>query len=154
MKKLLLVALSVTVGSFVFAGVARAHHGDANRYNEEVTTISGAVVELQMINPHSIIVMDVDEGGKKVRWQAELGGPQQLMRQFGWTKSTIKPGDKISITGRRAKSGAPYMNLTERANIVNADTGKELFRTANYGQPAGAAEAPAPAGRGSAPNNQ
>ena len=151
MKKLLLVALSVTVGSLVFAGVARAHHGDANRYNEEVVSITGAVVELQMVNPHSIIVMDVEEGGKKVRWQAELGGPQQLIRQFGWSKSTIKPGDKITITGRRAKSGAPYMNLTERANIVNADTGKELFRTANYGQPAGAPAEGAPAGRGGTP---
>ena len=151
MKKLLLVALSVTVGSLVSAGVARAHHGDANRYNEEVVSITGSVVELQMVNPHSIIVMDVDESGKKVRWQAELGGPQQLIRQFGWSKSTIKPGDKITITGRRAKSGAPYMNLTERANIVNADTGKELFRTANYGQPAGAPAEGAPAGRGGAP---
>ena len=149
MKKLLLVALWVTVGSLAFDGVARAHHGDANRYNEEVTTITGSVVELQMINPHSIIVMDVEDGGKKVRWQAELGGPQQLQRQFGWSKSTIKSGDKITITGRRAKSGAPYMNLTERANIVNADTGKELFRTANYGQPAEAAPA---AGRGGTTN--
>jgi hypothetical protein len=157
MKKLLLVALSVAMGSLVLTGVARAHHGDANRYNEDVVTITGTVVELQMINPHSIIVLDVDESGKKVRWQAELGGPQQLARQFGWSKSTIKSGDKITITGRRAKSGAPYMNLTERANIVMADTGKELFRTANYGQPAGAPAEPAPAagrGRGGAPTNQ
>jgi hypothetical protein len=26
--------------------------------------------------------------------------------------------------------------LTERANIVLTDTGKEIFRTANYGEPA------------------
>ena len=149
MKKMLFVALSVAIGSLVLTGVARAHHGDANRYNEEAVTITGAVVELQMINPHSIIVMDVEEGGKKVRWQAEMGGPQQLTRQFGWSKSTIKSGDKITITGRRAKSGAPYMNLTERANIVMADTGKELFRTANFGQPADAPQEGAPAaGRG------
>ena len=42
--------------------------------------------------------------------------------------------DKITVSGRQAKSGAPYMNLTERANIVMTDSGKEIFRTANYGQ--------------------
>ena len=28
------------------------------------------------------------------------------------------------------------MNLTERANVVLTDSGKEIFRTENYGQPA------------------
>jgi hypothetical protein len=38
------------------------------------------------------------------------------------------------------KNGAPYINLTERANIVLADGGQEIFRTANFGDPAPAAE--------------
>lgn len=115
---------------------AWAHHGDADRYVQTVTTVTGTVVEVQMVNPHSHIVLDVDEGGKTVRWQAELGGPQQLIKQFGWTPNTLKAGTKITITGRRLKSGAPYMNLTERANIVLTDSGKEIFRTENFGQPA------------------
>jgi len=116
-----------------------AHHGDAGRYEENVTVMMGTVVELQLIDPHSIIVLDIpDEKGQPVRWQAELGGRTGLARGFGWTKNTLKPGDKITITGRRVKSGAPYINLTERANIVMTDTGKELFRTNNYEPPAAA----------------
>ena len=69
-------------------------------------------------------------------WQAELGGPQQLIKQFGWTPSTIKKGMKLTMIGRRLKSGAPYLNLTERANIVVTDTGKEIYRTENFGAPA------------------
>jgi hypothetical protein len=146
MKKSLLSALCVAVGSLILTGAAWAHHGDADRYNEESVTVTGTVVQVQFVNPHALIVFDVAEGGKNQRWQAELGGPQQLARQFGWTNRTLKVGDKITLTGRRAKSGAPYMNLTERANIVLADSGKELYRTQNYGQ---APEAPAPAaGRG------
>jgi len=118
------------------ASPARAHHGDADRYNQEVITVTGTVVEVQMVNPHAHIVFDVVEGGKTVRWQAELGGPQQLIKQFNWTPATIKPGMKLTMIGRRLKSGAPYMNLTERANIVVADTGKEIFRTPNFGEPA------------------
>ena len=78
-----------------------------------------------MVNPHAHIVFDVtDEGGKTVRWQAELGGPQQLTKQFGWTPLTVKKGMKLTMTGRRLKSGAPYLNLTERARIVVTDTGQ------------------------------
>jgi len=120
----------------LLASPAPAHHGDADRYNQEVITVTGTVVEVQMVNPHAHIVLDVEEGGKTVRWQAELGGPQQLIKQFAWTPSTLKKGMKLTMIGRRLKSGAPYLNLTERANIVATDTGKEIYRTANFGEPA------------------
>jgi hypothetical protein len=135
------VLFGVCLGLLVLSGSAAAHHGDAGRYIEEVITISGTVVELQMTNPHAHIVFDATEDGKTVRWQAELGGPQQLIRNFGWTPNTVKPGAKITLTGRRLKSGAPYINLTERARVVLDDTGKEIWKTANYGQPAPPPEA-------------
>ena len=111
-----------------------AHHGDAGRYEDNLTVLKGTVVDLQLITPHSIIVLDVtDETGKVVRWQAEMGARQNMIRDFGWTKDTLKVGDKITITGRKVKSGAAYMNLTDRANVVMTDSGKEIFRTNNYG---------------------
>jgi hypothetical protein len=136
-----------------------AHHGDAGRYDEAPVTLNGKIVELQMINPHSIIVIDVpDAGGKMTRWQAEMGGPNALSRGFGWTRNTLKPGDKVTLVGRRVKSGAPYMNLTERAYVYMTDSKKLLFRTANAELPAdvvvpegmGAAPPPAPAPAGAA----
>jgi hypothetical protein len=115
-----------------------AHHGDAGRYDENLVTLNGSVVELQMINPHSIIVLDVpDASGKIVRWQAEMGGPNALARGFGWTRNTLKPGDKITLMGRRVKSGAPYMNLTERAVVYLTDSKRLLFRTGNSELPPG-----------------
>ena len=124
-----------------------AHHGDAGRYDENLVTLNGSVVELQMTNPHSIIVLDVlDDSGKVVRWQAEGGGPNALARE-GWTRNTLKPGDKITLIGRRVKSGAPYMNLTERAVAYMTDSKKLLFRTGNSDLPPGVIEnRPAPAG--------
>jgi len=58
-----------------------------------------------------------------------------LIKNFGWNPNTVKPGMKIQFTGRRLKSGAPYINLTERANVVLSETGKEIWRTPNYGEP-------------------
>ena len=129
------IAASLLLNSIPFF----AHHGDAGRYEENVVVMTGTVVEVELVDPHSIIVLDIpNDKGQVVRWQAELGGRNALAKNFGWTKNTLKFGDKITITGRRVKSGAPYINLTEKANIVMTDRGKELFRTNNYELPAAA----------------
>ena len=122
----------ISLALILVAALALGHHGDAGRYEDNVMTLSGTVVDLQLVDPHSVIVFDVTEGGKTVRWQAELNGRAALSR-LGWTRNTLKPGDKIKMTGRKVKSGAPYMNLTDRSNIVLESTGKEIFRTDNYG---------------------
>jgi hypothetical protein len=143
--------MSVTFALILSAAAAPlwAHHGDAGRYDEALVTLNGSIVELQMINPHSIIVIDVPEaGGKSTRWQAEMGGPTALARGFGWTRNTLKPGDKVTLIGRRVKSGAPYMNLTERAIVYMTDNKKLLFRTANAELPPGVV---VPQGMGAAP---
>jgi hypothetical protein len=135
MNKNLFGPIGFVVVCLVSSGLLWAHHGDAGRYNEETIVITGTLVEVQMVNPHSLITFDVTGAdGKTVRWQAELGAAQQLTKQFGWNKNTMKIGEKLTITGRQAKNGAPYMNLTEKSNIVQTDTGKEIYRTANYGQ--------------------
>ena len=151
--KNLIFGVCLAAGLLAASEAAWAHHGDANRYNEDVIVVSGTLVEVQMINPHSLIAFDVTgPNGKTVRWQAELGGAQQLIKQFGWNKTTIKAGQKVAITGRQAKNGDPYLNLTERSNIVLTDTGKEIYRTPNYGLPPGveppARDAGAGGGRG------
>ena len=120
---------------------AFAHHGDAGRYEEKTVVMTGTVVEVQLVDPHSILVLDIpDDKGQVVRWQAELGGRTGLTKNFGWNKTTLKFGDKLTITGRRVKSGAPYINMTEKANIVMTDTGKEIFRTPNYEPPGAGAK--------------
>ena len=139
MKKMSFAAWCLGVGALVLAGPAWAHHGDAGRYIEDVVEVTGVVVETQLINPHSILVVDVaDPSGKTVRWQAEMGGAQQLIKT-GWT-TDVKPGVKVTLSGRRLKSGAPYMNLTERARVTLTDSGKVVMQNANYGQAAAAGQ--------------
>ena len=139
MKKSLLCAIALAAVSLV-PGSAWAHHGDAGRYNEDTVTLKGTVVQLVMVNPHALIVFDVNDNGKTTRWTAEMGGPQQLIKQFGWSPSTVKQGMPITLIGRVVKSGDPYMNLTERSQITMTESGKEIYRTANFGQAAPAAQ--------------
>jgi hypothetical protein len=130
----------VAVASIVAAVVAwmsaslLAHHGDAGRYEDKLTTVKGTVVELQLINPHSIVVLDADEdGGKVVRWRGEAGSATQL-KGWCWSKDVIKVGDRISMTGRRLKNGSPYMTLSENARVIDA-SGKVIYKGNDPGQP-------------------
>ena len=135
MKRISLFGASATVVLLAFSSAVSAHHGDAGRYIEEIVEVTGVVVETQLINPHSILVFDVTTEGETVRWQAELGGAQAFIR-MGWA-TKVKTGTRVTLEGRRLKSGAPYMNMTERARLVLTDTGEEMIRNRNYGEPAG-----------------
>jgi len=107
-----------------------AHHGDAGRFDESTVTLTGTVVAVQLVNPHASILFAVDDAtGAATTWQAELGSPRQLTTNFGWTRSTVVPGTRITVTGRPLKSGAPYINLTERARIVLSDTCSEIYHS-------------------------
>ena len=125
--------LCSSIASLFFVSAAIAHHGDAGRYEEEVTVMTGTVVALLFVNPHSRLIVDVtDESGVTVRWQAEFGNPNRMNREFGWHRNTLTPGDKVTLTGRLSKSGAPYINLTEHAQVVMTETGKQIFRSRNF----------------------
>jgi hypothetical protein len=128
MKNKVLQAGVLAAASLVMSASVLAHHGDAGRYDESAFVITGTIVEIKMTNPHSILVFDAaDSDGKAVRWQAEMSGGQALARQFNWNKDFPKIGDKITLTGRRVKNGAPYISMAKRANIVLTDSKKEIY---------------------------
>jgi len=99
-----------------------AHHGAAGYDSSKVTTLKGTVTDFRFQNPHAQILMDVkDSSGKTQNWILEAVGIATLSRN-GWTKSIIKPGDTITVTGNPTKTGSPAMRLTK---VVLAN-GKEL----------------------------
>jgi hypothetical protein len=124
LKSKLILAASI----FMSTHTAWTHHGDAGRFEEETTTIVGTVLALQLINPHSLIILSVEgEGGEAETWQAELGGPNQLTGRHGWNRATLVAGDEIYLTGRLLKSGEPFINLTERARIVKSNGCQQIY---------------------------
>jgi len=51
-----------------------------------------------------------DDSGKIVKWNGEFTNPGTLHRR-GWTKEMFKPGDPVTLSGNRAKYGAPVMRV-------------------------------------------
>jgi hypothetical protein len=87
------------------AGVALAHHSFAAFDVTTEKTISGTVKKFDYTNPHTWVWIDVsnDQGGVDT-WGFEGMSPNYLGRR-GWTRTTLKPGDKITVTFRPMKDG-------------------------------------------------
>lgn len=99
------------VGVLAAAGPVDAHHSNAMFDSEKQVTIEGVVKQMQFTNPHSWLqVVGTDEAGKSVEWSFELGAPTVLVRN-GFTKYSLKPGDKITVVGHPLKDGRPGAEL-------------------------------------------
>jgi hypothetical protein len=122
------------LGLLVLSGRAFAHHGDSGRYEDNLTTITGVLDQVQLVNPHSVLILAVKgSDGTVVRWRGELGSAIG-MRRWGWTREYLKVGETLTMTGRRLKNGSPFMTLSEGARVVDAE-GHVLYRGNNPGEP-------------------
>ena len=94
----------------LLAGVrVSAHHAFAVIYVPDKTqTLAGTVAEFQFRNPHSVVVIDArDETGDIHRWAVEWGSALQLNRSHV-SPSTLKPGDRVVITGHPSRMPEDY----------------------------------------------
>jgi hypothetical protein len=102
----------VTLGILLGVPVLRAHHGLAAFDTTHTVKMQGTVTEFQWIDPHAYIFADLtDDKGKVANWKLEMGSLGMLTKFGGWTKDTVKPGDKVTVQGFRAKDGSAYMSL-------------------------------------------
>jgi hypothetical protein len=116
MKQALVLTLFV-MGS-VLSSPVFAHHGTAEYDNTRSISVQGTVTEMRYVNPHVLILFNVkDDKGQTVEWTAESQSPNLLSRR-GWNRSTLKPGDQITVTGHPVKNGVPAMSAQK---IVFAD---------------------------------
>src|SRR5688500_9714367 len=95
----------------IVAAPLSAHHGDTNYELTTPFSISGTIVEFRFINPHMQITLDVaDSDGKVTKWVAQGTSPNMLVYR-GWSATVLKPGDKVTLNGNRAKNGLPAMKF-------------------------------------------
>jgi hypothetical protein len=106
MRKMLPLALFVMFGLLSSAPLL-AHHGNAAYDYEATKTLKGTVTDWTWSNPHCILKLDVkDEKGEVTHWILETNSPVDMLR-IGWTATSLKPGDEISVDIMPTKNGAP-----------------------------------------------
>ena len=109
MRLKLALAVAVTVA---FSWPAWAHHSHGN-YVDAFTDMEGTVQEVHLLLPHSWVYLKVNKGGEEQIWALEATARNGLER-IGVTKDTVKPGDKITVTG--ATTDAVSMTATGNRN--------------------------------------
>ena len=114
---------AVAVGLLLLSSPVLAHHGAANIYDQsKAVMLRGTITKFEWTNPHNQIYFDVtDEKGNVKHWIAATE-PPQVMLEHGWTRKSLKEGDRVTVYLFVAKNGAPVGNLQR---IVLPD-GKEL----------------------------
>lgn len=114
--------------ALIFAGLsltvpALAHHSQSEFDFQSSVTLEGTVTKLEWKSPHGRLYVDViDDSGEIVSWNFELPSPNTLMRR-GWTRKSILTGDKVTVTGIRARN-FPTIGLIR--TVLNAE-GQPLF---------------------------
>ncbi len=130
MKNSTLAAAVAGLGLSLVASLGTAHHSFSAQFDaEKPFKLTGIVTKVQWRNPHAWFYINVeDDDGNIANWGMELGSPNLLMRQ-GWTRSSMKVGDAVTVEGFHARDGS---NTGNARVITLVATGKILSTKSSY----------------------
>ena len=131
MKRLVRSALGLMALGGVAAGISSvaAHHSTTMFDHSKTLTIDGTVVELRWVNPHVSLSVDgkLKDSEEKGVWVMEMTSPGNLVRAGGWSRSSVKPGEKVQVDFSPLRD--PSMKGGALKKLTLVDTGQVL--TAN-----------------------
>ena len=92
----------------VSSPAAHAHHSHANLDSNDVRQHTGVVTRYSWRMPHVFLqVQGTNQAGELVNWSIELLHPPGMM-QWGWSRESFKPGDRITWEGERDRNPDRY----------------------------------------------
>jgi DNA/RNA endonuclease YhcR with UshA esterase domain len=98
--------ISTFAVAVILAGVpALAHHAIDGIYDSnKPVTVEGVVTRFQFVHPHPLVRIEVKSPtGKAQLWMLEMDNRGELV-ELGFDTQTLKPGDRIRVTGSSARS--------------------------------------------------
>ena len=99
-----------SLAAFAAAAVAApalAHHSTAAFDMDKTIEITGTVEDFQWTNPHTWTNVKVEGGDETAGIYGLEGMSPNYLGRNGWTKSTVKPGDKLTFQVHPLKDGRP-----------------------------------------------
>jgi hypothetical protein len=124
---------ALVAGALPLTATVQGHHSFAAEYDaNQPITLQGQIARIDLINPHAWLYLETkDADGKVVRWNVEMGAPNNLIRR-GVTKATLPIGETVTVDGYRAKDGSTTVNGRQ----IKMSDGRTLFTgSSNTGAP-------------------
>ena len=106
---LMLALIGTLAGLSAAAGApAWAHHSFAMYDSNKLITVNATVKEFQWTNPHAILLIVTGPNGSAPvqEWSIELPTSPGNLTRLGWTKHSLKPGDRIQLDFNPLRDGA------------------------------------------------
>jgi hypothetical protein len=75
------------------------------------TTVTGTVAQVTFINPYSWLTLNPSDGSSTTQYRISLASPNTLT-QGGWSRTTVKTGDQVTVTGAPALDGSTVIQAT------------------------------------------
>ncbi len=109
---------------------AVAHHSFAAYDTTQTRMLQGTIRAFQWSNPHIAlkILVQVDGDGEQQEWDIESSSPV-ILKRFGWTRNSIKAGDRVSVVCNPLSDGTHGGRLH---TVVLLDTGQTLDTKLSY----------------------
>ncbi len=124
-RRAALLSASAAAVALIAGSAAYAHHSFSMFNQDTKVTIEGTVAEVQWVNPHVWVEVDVPDanGGAPTRWGVEFTSRVHLTRQ-GFHEDTVNPGDHVVFELSPYRDGRPGGRFW---TVSNVDTGA-VFR--------------------------
>src|SRR4029079_8646396 len=107
LRRTLLSATLAAILIAAVAGQASAHHSFSAFNTTEQKTVVGTVKKVEWTNPHIwIYIAVVNDKARVDVLRLERMSPNYLERR-DWTRTTLKVGDKITVTFNPLRNGDP-----------------------------------------------
>jgi hypothetical protein len=121
-RRMMLVVVAVSL--LAMSASMSAHHSFTAAFDaKRPVIITGVVTNVAWANPHVMLSIDeTDAGGAVTTWRLELGAPSVLL-QRGWRRTSLTPGDTLTVHGVRARDGTYFARVVS----VTLKTGQTLF---------------------------
>lgn len=104
------LVFTLLAAGLVFGALpADAHHAFSAEFDaEQPLEVKGTVTQLELVNPHSWLYLDIKQpDGSVANWGFEFGAPFSL-KEKGVTKATLPVGSQVTVQGFRAKNGKNF----------------------------------------------
>ena len=127
MRKMFRGVWIAAMGVLVMSVPLVAHHGAAALDTGKEVTLKGTVTEWTWSNPHCFLQFDAKDATGTVRnWAVETQNPT-AMTQRGWSRTSFKAGDPVTVILEPVKNGQPIGRIL---SVVFANGEKLIAATA------------------------